>query len=77
METMFYDEWASPGESSVSKPSGTFVPRWEDVENDPEPDLRELLNRKRKRKEVLTTESNSLSCCIRVKTLDSKIMYKL
>lgn len=43
VETMFYDEWASSGESSVSKPLGTFVPRCEDVENDPEPDLRELL----------------------------------
>ena len=31
VETMFYDEWASSGESSVSKPQGTFVPRWEDI----------------------------------------------
>lgn len=43
VETMFYDEWALSGESSVSKPLGTFIPRWEDVENDPEPNLRELL----------------------------------
>ena len=44
METVFYDKWAPSGESSVSKPSGTFVPRWEDVKNDPELDLRELLD---------------------------------
>lgn len=25
-ETMFYDEWASFGESLVSKPQGTFFP---------------------------------------------------
>ena len=43
METMFYDEWALSRESFVSKPSGTFVPRWEDIENESEPDLRELL----------------------------------
>ena len=28
VETMFYDEWAPLGESSVSKPSSTFVPKW-------------------------------------------------
>ena len=29
VETMFYDEWAPSGESSVFKPCGTFVPKWE------------------------------------------------
>ena len=43
VETMFYDEWAPSRESSISK-LGIFIPRWEDVENDPEPDLRELLS---------------------------------
>ena len=42
VENMFYDEWAQSGESSVSKPQGTFLPRWEDIQNDPEPDLRGL-----------------------------------
>lgn len=45
------------GESSVSKPLGNFVPRWEDIENDPEPNLRALLARKRKRKEAPTLKS--------------------
>ena len=54
VETMFYDEWASFGESSVSKPQGTFVPKWEDIQDDPEPNLRELLMRKKKKKEVPT-----------------------
>ncbi|XP_075633541.1 uncharacterized protein LOC142606008 [Castanea sativa] len=31
VETKFYDQWAPSGESSISKPRGTFVPRWEDV----------------------------------------------
>ena len=43
VETMFYDQWAPFGENVVAKPRGTFVPRWEDVQDDPEPDLRELL----------------------------------
>ena len=30
LETMFYDEWAPPSESSVSKLQGTFIPKWED-----------------------------------------------
>ena len=56
VETMFYNQWASSRESSVSKPRGTFIPRWEDVWNDLEPDLRELLSQKKKRKEVPTIE---------------------
>ena len=43
VETMFYDEWAPLGESSMFEPLGTFVPRWEDIKNDLELDLRELL----------------------------------
>ena len=43
VEIMFYDQWAPSGESLVSKPQGTFVPKWEDIQSDPEPDLRELL----------------------------------
>ena len=62
VETMFYDEWAPSGESSISKPSGTFILRWEDVENDPKPDLREPLSQKRKRRETSTSSSDSLPC---------------
>ena len=58
VETMFYDLWAPSGESSVSKPRGTFVPKWEDIQDDPEPDLRELLARKRKRREASAAESD-------------------
>ena len=47
VETMFYYKWALTGESSVSKPQGTFVPRWEDVQDDLEPNLRRLLMWKR------------------------------
>ena len=44
METMFYDQWEPFGDGSVSRPWGTFVPKWEDVWSDPEPDLREVLS---------------------------------
>ena len=43
VKIMFYDKWASSGESLVSKPQGTFVLRWEDIQDDPELDLRRLL----------------------------------
>ena len=43
VETMFYDQWAPSRENVVAKPQGTFVPRWKDVRDDLEPDLRELL----------------------------------
>ena len=69
VETIFYDEWAPSGESLVSKLLGTFVPRWEDVENDLKSDFRELLARKRKRKDVPTSESGNLPRYVRVKTL--------
>ena len=55
---MFYDQWAPSRESSVLKPRGTFVPKLEDVQGDPELDLRELLAQKKKRKEALVAESD-------------------
>ena len=64
-------------ESSVSKPRSTFVPRWEDVQGDPKPDLRELLARNKKRKEAPAAESDNTSQCIRVRGLDGRIVYKL
>lgn len=49
----------------------------EDIENDPEPNLRELLRWKRKRNKAPTAKSNSLPCCVKVKTPDGRIIYKL
>ena len=58
VETMFYDKWAPFRESLVSKLQHTFLPRWEDVRDDPEPDLRKLLMQKKKRKKTPTLESD-------------------
>ena len=77
VETMFYDQWASSGESLVSKPRGTFVPKWEDVQGDLESDLRELLAQKKKRKEAPVAESDDTPQCVGVRGLDGRIVYKL
>ena len=75
VETMFYDQWAPSRESSVSKPRGTFVPKWEDIQSDLEPDLRELLAQKRKRKEAPAVDD--MPQCVRVRGPDGGIVYKL
>ena len=77
VETMFYDQWAPSGESSISKPRGTFVPKWGNVQGDPEPDLRELLAQKKKRKEAPVVESDDTPQCVRVQCPNDRIMYKL
>ena len=66
VETMFFDQWAPSRESLVSKLRGTFVPRWEDIQSDPEPDLRELLSQKKKRKEAPAVESDDAPQCVKV-----------
>ena len=53
------------------------MPRWKDVQDDPEPDLRELLARKKKRKEAPAAKPDEVPQCIRVRGLDGKIVYKL
>ena len=77
VETMFYDQWAPSGENVVAKPQGIFVPRWKDVQDDPEPDLRELLAQKKKRKEAPAAELDEVPRCVRIQGLDGKIIYKL
>ena len=78
VKTIFYDKWAPSGESLVSKPQGTFVPRWEDVQDDPELDLKGLLIQGKKRKEVSTLESVNAPQCVKVQTLmvESFASYK-
>ena len=61
----------------MSKLTSIFIPKWEDIQDDLELDLRELLLWKRKRKEVLTPEPDSTPQCVGVRALDDKIIYKL
>uniref|UniRef100_A0A2N9IYI6 RNA-directed DNA polymerase n=1 Tax=Fagus sylvatica TaxID=28930 RepID=A0A2N9IYI6_FAGSY len=51
VEATLYDDFASTGEPSIVRPCGTPLPAWEDIKDNPEIDLRELLERKKKRKE--------------------------
>uniref|UniRef100_A0A2N9G6H2 RNA-directed DNA polymerase n=1 Tax=Fagus sylvatica TaxID=28930 RepID=A0A2N9G6H2_FAGSY len=51
VKAALYDDLASTGEPSIVRPCGTPLPAWEDIKDDPEVDLRELLERKKKRKE--------------------------
>ena len=77
VETMFYNQWAPSGESSVLKPRGTFILKWEDIQSDPEPDLKELLSSKKKRKKAPAVELNDTLQCVRVRGPDGRIIYKL
>nr|XP_023914755.1 uncharacterized protein LOC112026305 [Quercus suber] len=77
VKTIFYDQWAPSEENSVSRPQGTFVPKWRDIQDDPEPDLKELLARKRKRKEAPTTDSEDTPHCVRIRGPNGRIVYKL
>ena len=77
VKTMFYNKWAPFGESLVSKPQGTLMPRWEDIQDDLKPNLRRLLMHKKKRKEAPTLELDNAPQCVKVQTLNGRIIYKL
>ena len=51
--------------------------KWEDVQGDPELDLKELLAQKKKRKEAPTAKSDDIPQCVRDRGLDGRIVYKL
>lgn len=53
------------------------MPKWRDIQDDLEPDLRELLARKRKRKEAPTADSEDTPHCVRIRGPDGRIVYKL
>uniref|UniRef100_A0A2N9HKP8 Uncharacterized protein n=1 Tax=Fagus sylvatica TaxID=28930 RepID=A0A2N9HKP8_FAGSY len=51
IEATLYDDLASTGEPSIVRPCRTPLPAWENIKDDPEIDLRELFERKKKGKE--------------------------
>uniref|UniRef100_A0A2N9HSJ2 Integrase catalytic domain-containing protein n=1 Tax=Fagus sylvatica TaxID=28930 RepID=A0A2N9HSJ2_FAGSY len=53
---------SSTGEPSIMRPCGTPLPAWEDIKDDPEIDLRELLQRKKKRKEREVEQGSAPQC---------------
>uniref|UniRef100_A0A2N9I5K1 Uncharacterized protein n=1 Tax=Fagus sylvatica TaxID=28930 RepID=A0A2N9I5K1_FAGSY len=62
VEAALYDDLASTGEPSIVRPCGTPLPAWEDIKDDPEIDLRELLERKKKRKECKVEHGSPPQC---------------
>jgi hypothetical protein len=76
VEAALYDEITLAGEASLSKPVGTPLPKWEDIRDDPEVDLRELLERKKKRREEASTSKNQPQS-VWVKLPDGCIVYRL
>ena len=76
VEAALYDDLASTEEPSIVRPCGTPLPAWEDIKDDPEIDLRELLQRKKKRKER-EVEQGSAPQCVHVQLPDGRIVYRL
>uniref|UniRef100_A0A2N9EJ59 Integrase catalytic domain-containing protein n=1 Tax=Fagus sylvatica TaxID=28930 RepID=A0A2N9EJ59_FAGSY len=50
VEAALYDEITPAGEASLAKPIGIPLPKWEEIKDAPEADLRDLLEWKKKRK---------------------------
>ena len=75
IEAALYNE-LSAEEPSIIKPFGTPLPDWEDIKDDPDVDLQELLERKKKRKECMVEDRNAPRC-IRVQMPDGRIVYHL
>ncbi len=76
VEAALYDEVAPAGEASLAKPVGIPLPKWEEIKDAPETDLRDLLELKRKRKEEAST-SKSQPQCVRVRLPDGRTIYSL
>jgi hypothetical protein len=76
VEAALYDDLASTGEPSIVRPCGTPLPAWEDIKDDPEVDLRKLLERKKKRKER-EAEPGSPPQCVHVQLPNGCVIYHL
>uniref|UniRef100_A0A2N9G420 Integrase catalytic domain-containing protein n=1 Tax=Fagus sylvatica TaxID=28930 RepID=A0A2N9G420_FAGSY len=59
IEAALYDEVALTGEASLAKPIGIPLPKWEEIKDAPEADLRDLLERKRKHRAEANTSKNA------------------
>jgi hypothetical protein len=76
VEAALYDEITPAGEASLAKPIGIPLPKWEEIKDAPEADLRDLLERKKKRKAEAST-SKSQPQCERVRLPDGRTVYRL
>ena len=76
VEAALYDEVTPTREASLAKPVGISLPKWEEIRDAPEVDLRNLLELKRKRREEAST-SKSQPQCVLVRLPDGRIVYHL
>ena len=76
VEAGLYDEVAPAGETSLAKPIRIPLPKWEEIKDAPEADLRDLLERKKRRKAEAST-SMSQPQCARVRLPDGRTIYHL
>ena len=76
VEATLYDEIAPAGEASLAKLVGISLPQWEEIKDAPETDLRDPLERKKKRKVEVST-GKSQPQCVRVRLPDGRIIYCL
>ena len=66
-EATFDDELTPSGEDSTSRPVGIPLPSWQDIENNPEIDIRSFLDQRKKKRERGQTPSGvSQPRCIQV-----------
>jgi hypothetical protein len=76
VEAALYDEVTLAEKASLAKPIGILLPKWEEIKDAPETDLRDLLEQKRKRREEAST-SKSQPQCVRVRLPDGRTIYRL
>jgi hypothetical protein len=76
VEAALNDEVAPVGEASHAKPVEIPLPKWEEIKDTPEANLRDLLELKRKRREEAST-SKSQQQCVRVRLPDGCVIYRL
>uniref|UniRef100_A0A2N9FUQ4 RNA-directed DNA polymerase n=1 Tax=Fagus sylvatica TaxID=28930 RepID=A0A2N9FUQ4_FAGSY len=58
VEAALYDEITPAGEASLAKPIGIPLPKWEEIKDAPEADLRDLLERKKRHKAEASTSKS-------------------
>ena len=56
-EATFYDELTPSREDSTSRPVGTPLPSWQDIENNPKIDMRPFLDQRKKKRECGETSN--------------------
>uniref|UniRef100_A0A2N9ER61 RNA-directed DNA polymerase n=1 Tax=Fagus sylvatica TaxID=28930 RepID=A0A2N9ER61_FAGSY len=76
IEAALYNETTPAGEASLAKPIGIPLPKWEEIKDVHEADLRDLLERKKKRKAEASTSKSQPQYTIEPVTADPKISAK-